>query len=175
MFHCNGWCFPWAVTAAGATHVCLRKVEATRIIDAIENVGITHLCAAPTVLVGVCNAPGVRPFPRTVSITTAGAPPAPTTIAQIEALGATIDHVYGLTETYGPVTECAWQSPHWDASADVERARLKSRQGRRHADERRTGRRADARRSRHARQQRHERLLSRPRRDGRGLCRRLFS
>jgi fatty-acyl-CoA synthase len=129
MFHCNGWCFPWAVTAAGASHVCLRKVEAARIVDAIENLAITHLCAAPTVLVGVANFPGVRPFGRAVNITTAGAPPAPVTIAQIEALGATIDHVYGLTETYGPVTECAWQSPHWDGAQGVERARLKSRQG----------------------------------------------
>jgi fatty-acyl-CoA synthase len=129
MFHCNGWCFPWAVTAAGATHVCLRRVEAARIIDAIENGGVTHFCAAPTVLVGVCNAPGVRAFPRPINVTTAGAPPAPTTIAQMEALGAHVDHVYGLTETYGPITECAWQSPLWDRAATAERARLKSRQG----------------------------------------------
>jgi fatty-acyl-CoA synthase len=129
MFHCNGWCFPWAVTAAGATHVCLRRVEAVRIIDAIETGGVTHFCAAPTVLVSVCNAPGVRAFPRPITVTTAGAPPAPITIAQMEALGAHIDHVYGLTETYGPITECAWQSPHWDGAEGAERARLKSRQG----------------------------------------------
>jgi fatty-acyl-CoA synthase len=107
----------------------LRKVEAARIIDAIENLGVTHMCAAPTVLVAICNAPGVKPFGRPVNVTTAGAPPAPTTIAQMEALGATIDHVYGLTETYGPITECAWQSPHWDGTVGSERARLKSRQG----------------------------------------------
>ncbi len=129
MFHCNGWCFPWAVTAAGATHVCLPRVETARIVEAIEQEGVTHLCAAPTVLVGICNAPGVKPFPRTLNVTTAGAPPAPTTIAQMEALGARIDHVYGLTETYGPITECAWQSPQWDATDGVQRARLKSRQG----------------------------------------------
>jgi fatty-acyl-CoA synthase len=129
MFHCNGWCFPWAVTAAGATHVCLRRVEAARIIDAIENLGVTHMCAAPTVLVSVCNAPDVHPFPRAVSVTTAGAPPSPTIIGQIEALGARLTHVYGLTETYGPITECAWQSPQWDAAEPAERARLKSRQG----------------------------------------------
>jgi fatty-acyl-CoA synthase len=129
MFHCNGWCFPWAVTAASATHVCLRKVEAARVVDAIATVGVTHLCAAPTVLVGICNAPDVQPFARPVSIITAGAPPSPTTIAQMEALGAQITHVYGLTETYGPVTECAWQSPQWDKSVGAERARLKSRQG----------------------------------------------
>lgn len=129
MFHCNGWCFPWAVAAAGATHVCLRRVEAAGILEAIERDSVTHLCAAPTVLVGLCNAPDVRPFARTLNITTAGAPPAPTTIAQLEALGARIDHVYGLTETYGPITECAWQSSEWDAVDGVQRARLKSRQG----------------------------------------------
>jgi fatty-acyl-CoA synthase len=80
-------------------------------------------------LVSVCNAPGVRTFPRIVYISTGGAPPSPTTIAQIERLGGSIDHVYGLTETYGPITECAWQSPGWDAVAGAERARLKSRQG----------------------------------------------
>ncbi|MFN2459391.1 MAG: acyl--CoA ligase family protein [Candidatus Velthaea sp.] len=129
MFHCNGWCFPWAVTAAGATHVCLRRVEAPRIIEAIENDGVTHFCAAPTVLVGIANHPGVQPFRRRIIATTAGAPPSPTTIAQMEALGAQINHVYGLTETYGPITECAWRSPDWDAAGDAERARLKSRQG----------------------------------------------
>jgi fatty-acyl-CoA synthase len=129
LFHCNGWCFPWAVTAAGATHVCLRRVEPARIIDAIEQTGITHFCAAPTVLVGLCNAPGIRPFPRPINVTTAGAPPSPTTIAQMEALGARIDHVYGLTETYGPITACAWQSPAWDLSDAAARARLRSRQG----------------------------------------------
>ena len=129
MFHCNGWCFPWAITAAGATHVCLRRVEAPRIIASIERDGITHFCAAPTILVAIANTPGVRPFPRRVIATTAGAPPSPTTIGQIEALGAEVNHVYGLTEVYGPITVCAWQSPQWDASDTAERARLKSRQG----------------------------------------------
>ncbi len=129
MFHCNGWCFPWAVTAAGSTHVCLPRAEPARIIAAIEGHGVTHLCAAPTVLVGLCNAPGVRRFAHPITITTAGAPPAPTTIAQLEALGARVNHVYGLTETYGPITECAWQSPHWDGEDAAQRARLKSRQG----------------------------------------------
>ncbi|GAC1413932.1 MAG: acyl--CoA ligase family protein [Candidatus Velthaea sp.] len=129
MFHCNGWCFPWAVTAAGATHVCLRRVEAAGIIDAIENDGVTHFCAAPTVLVGIANHPEVRAFPRKIIATTAGAPPSPTTIGQIEALGAQINHVYGLTEVYGPITVCAWQSPHWDVGDAAEVARLKSRQG----------------------------------------------
>jgi fatty-acyl-CoA synthase len=116
MFHCNGWCFVWAATAAG-------------INAAIERDGVTHLCAAPTVLVALVNAPGTKPFPRPIGITTAGAPPSPTTITQVEALGATLDHVYGLTETYGPITESAWQSPLWDGADRAERARLKSCQG----------------------------------------------
>jgi fatty-acyl-CoA synthase len=129
MFHCNGWCFPWAVTAAGATHVTLRRVEAAGINAAIAADGVTNFCAAPTVLVALVNAPDTVAFPRRVIISTAGAPPSPTTIAQIEALGATLYHVYGLTETYGPITESAWQSPLWDRCDSPERARLKSRQG----------------------------------------------
>jgi fatty-acyl-CoA synthase len=128
MFHCNGWCFPWAVTAAGATHVCLPRVDPTRVFDLIEQEGVTHFCGAPTVLIALANHPGARPFPRPISVTTAGAPPAPTTIAQMEALGARITHVYGLTETYGPVTVCAWQR-EWDALPATERARFKARQG----------------------------------------------
>ena len=129
MFHCNGWCFPWAVTAAGATHVTLRRVEPVRINAAIARDGVTHLCAAPTVLVALANAPDTVPFPRAVTMTTAGAPPSPTTIGQIEALGGTVNHMYGLTETYGPITACVWKSPLWDSVDAAERARLKSRQG----------------------------------------------
>jgi fatty-acyl-CoA synthase len=128
MFHCNGWCFPWAVTAAGATHVCLPRVDPARIFGLIEREGVTHFCGAPTVLIALANHPEARAFPHPVSITTAGAPPAPTTIAQMEALGAQITHVYGLTETYGPVTVCAWQS-RWDRLPPAERARYKARQG----------------------------------------------
>jgi len=129
MFHCNGWCFPWAVTATGATHVCLRKVDAPNINRAIREDGVTHFCAAPTVLIGLANHPDTVAFPRRVLVTTAGAPPSPTTIAQIEALGAELHHVYGLTETYGPITECAWHAPDWDELPAAERARLRSRQG----------------------------------------------
>jgi fatty-acyl-CoA synthase len=128
MFHCNGWLYPYAVTAAGATHVCLPKVDPARIFALVAEEGVTHLCAAPTVLVALANAPEAAPFARPLHAVTAGAPPAPTTIAQFEALGAAITHVYGLTETYGPVTVCAWQSALADAPAD-ERARFKSRQG----------------------------------------------
>jgi len=129
MFHCNGWCFPWAVTAAAATHVCLRKVDAAGINRAVHGERVTHFCAAPTVLIGLVNDPQTVAFPHRVIVTTAGAPPAPATIAQIEALGAELHHVYGLTETYGPITECAWHSPQWDALPADERARLRSRQG----------------------------------------------
>ena len=129
MFHCNGWVFPWAVTAAGATHVCLRKVDPARIVELIEARGVTHFCAAPTVLIAIANHPGVKPFAHRVHVTTAGAPPSPTIIEAMEALGTTITHVYGLTETYGPITVCAWKSPHWDTLSADERARLKSRQG----------------------------------------------
>jgi fatty-acyl-CoA synthase len=128
MFHCNGLCYPWAVTAAGATHVCLPKIDYARIAELIETERVTHLCGAPTVLIGLANHPGIQPFERSLSITTAGAPPSPTTIAQMEALNAGVTHVYGLTETYGPFTVCAWQS-QWDALETAERARLKSRQG----------------------------------------------
>src|SRR5947209_3691131 len=129
MFHCNGWCFPWAVTAAGATHVCLRKVDAVGINAGVHDEGVTHFCAAPTVLIGLVNHPDTVAFPHRVVVTTAGAPPAPATIAQIEALGAELHHVYGLTEAYGPITECAWHSPQWEGLPAEQRARLRSRQG----------------------------------------------
>ena len=128
MFHCNGWCYPWAVTAAGATHVCLPKVDPARIFELIESEGVSHLCGAPTVLIAIANHSEVRPFKRPIQIITAGAPPAPTTISQIESLGATITHFYGLTETYGPITVCVWQS-QWNGLSPQERARLKARQG----------------------------------------------
>ena len=128
MFHCNGWIFPWAVTAAGATHICLRKVDGGRVLELIEAEGVTHLCAAPTVLVSIANHPAAKPLARPLHVTTAGAPPAPKTIQQLEELGATVTHVYGLTETYGPMTVCAWKTG-WDSREPHERARLKARQG----------------------------------------------
>jgi fatty-acyl-CoA synthase len=130
MFHCNGWCYPWAVTAVGATHVCLRKLEPGPVWELIRGAGVTHFCAAPTVLVSLVNDPGARagPLPRKLIVSTAAAPPSPTIIAQVEALGAEIVHVYGLTEVYGPYTVNEWQ-PHWDALPPAERATLKARQG----------------------------------------------
>ncbi|WP_119459255.1 long-chain-fatty-acid--CoA ligase [Rhodospirillaceae bacterium SYSU D60014] len=130
MFHCNGWGFPWAVTAAGGTHVCLRKVEPSTVLELIEREKVTHLCGAPTVLIMLASDPATRDrkFPHPLRIVTAGAPPSPRIIQTMEEKGATIIHVYGLTETYGPHTICAW-NPGWDALDFAERVRLKARQG----------------------------------------------
>jgi fatty-acyl-CoA synthase len=130
MFHCNGWCFPWAVTGAGARHVCLPQVEPARIFRLIDAERVTHLCGAPTVLIMLASerpAPDYQ-FPGRLRIVTAAAPPPPALIRRIEAMGAAITHVYGLTETYGPHTVCEWHSA-WDALPEEERARFKARQG----------------------------------------------
>jgi acyl-CoA synthetase (AMP-forming)/AMP-acid ligase II len=130
MFHCNGWCCTWGITAVGATHLCLRKVDPAEIWRLIQEQGVTHLNGAPTVLISLANDPAARTakLTRPLRITTAAAPPSPSIIAQMEELGAQITHVYGLTETYGPHTVCEWQS-RWDALEPTARARLKARQG----------------------------------------------
>ena len=110
MFHCNGWCTPWAITAIGATHVCLREVRGDAIWAQVREHGVTHLNAAPTVVTTILNAPEAGQLDGPVLITTAGAPPSPTTIAHMERMGFTIVHVYGLTETYGPITLCQYQT-----------------------------------------------------------------
>jgi fatty-acyl-CoA synthase len=130
MFHCNGWCFPWAVTAAGARHICLRQPDAREIAALIPAEGVTHLCGAPVVvssLAQFCADRQIR-FPNPVRIVTAGAPPPPAVIRAAEETGAEIYHAYGLTETYGPHTVCAW-NPDWDGRPAPERALLKARQG----------------------------------------------
>jgi fatty-acyl-CoA synthase len=128
MFHCNGWCFTWAVTAMGARHVCLPKVDPPVVWRLIADEGVTHLNGAPTVLVMLGADEAAHPLERPVQVTTAGAPPPPAVISRTEALGFRINHVYGLTETYGPITVCEWQT-EWDAAGGEERARLKARQG----------------------------------------------
>jgi 3-(methylthio)propionyl---CoA ligase len=130
MFHCNGWCFPWTVTALAGTHVCLRRVEAGAIYDAIERDGVTHLCGAPVVMNTLLNDPAAegRVLPRPVAMMTAGAAPPAAVIEGMEARGFKITHVYGLTEVYGPAVVCAWHD-EWDALGGEERARLKARQG----------------------------------------------
>jgi acyl-CoA synthetase (AMP-forming)/AMP-acid ligase II len=128
MFHCNGWCTPWALTAIGGTHVCLREVRGEAIWQQIREHGVTHLNAAPTVVSTILNAAAAGPLPQPVLITTAGAPPSPTTIAEMERMGFTVVHVYGLTETYGPFTVCQPQ-PHWASLPAEQRAALQARQG----------------------------------------------
>jgi len=130
MFHCNGWCFPWTITAMAGTHVCLRRVEAAAIYEAIAHEEVTHLCGAPVVMNMLLNAgPGLkRSLDRRIEMMTAGAPPPAAVIEGMEALGFHITHVYGLTEVYGPAVVCAWHD-EWDELPAAERARLKARQG----------------------------------------------
>jgi fatty-acyl-CoA synthase len=128
MFHCNGWCHPWAITAVGGTHVCLRAVRGDEIWRLIDREGVTHLCGAPAVLALLVNAAEAHPLERRLTVMTAAAPPSPTILAQTEALGAHVVHVYGLTETYGPHTVCQWQVG-WEDEEPAERARLLARQG----------------------------------------------
>ena len=129
MFHCNGWCHTWGVTAVGATHLCLRRVEASQIFRLIDEQGVTNMCAAPTVLTMMYSSPEAESADLSgVTIMTAGAPPAPQVIRTIEGMGAFILHAYGLTETYGPTTICAIQ-PGWGDLPSEEQAQLKSRQG----------------------------------------------
>jgi acyl-CoA synthetase (AMP-forming)/AMP-acid ligase II len=128
MFHCNGWCFPWAVTAVAGMHICLRRVEAGRIWEMLDTMGVTHYNGAPTVHIGVVNHPTAHRLDRTVTVTVAGAPPSPTLLAKMKELNLRPVHVYGLTETYGPHTVCGWH-PEWDALPLDEQARLAARQG----------------------------------------------
>lgn len=128
MFHCNGWCTTWGVTAIAGRHVCLRAVDPPLIWKLIDEEGVTHFNAAPTVLIALANHPDAHRIDRGLVVTTAGAPPSPTIIAQMTELGAEIVHVYGLTETYGPYTVCEWQEP-WAELPTEERARLLARQG----------------------------------------------
>ncbi|HXP74045.1 MAG TPA: acyl-CoA synthetase [Stellaceae bacterium] len=130
MFHCNGWCFPWTVTAMAGTHVCLRRVEAKPIYHALADLGVTHMCGAPIVMTMLLNASAAdrRELPRPVEIMTAGSAPPAAVIEGMEKLGFEIIHVYGLTEVYGPAVVCAWHG-EWDALPEAERAALKARQG----------------------------------------------
>jgi fatty-acyl-CoA synthase len=128
MFHCNGWCFPWTLSAVGGTHVCLRRVESAAIFRAISKHRVTHLCGAPIVLNLLVNAPDRIQFGHTVEIMTAASAPPSSVIAAMEEMGFHVTHVYGLTEVYGPATVCDWH-PEWNALPLAERAKLKARQG----------------------------------------------
>ena len=130
MFHCNGWCFPWTLAEIAGTNVCLRKVEAKAIFDAIRTHKVTHFCGAPIVHSTLVNAPDAikQGITHKVSALVAGAAPPASMIEGVEQLGFDLTHVYGLTEVYGPAAVCAKQ-PEW-AEADIgERARLMGRQG----------------------------------------------
>ena len=133
MFHCNGWCFPWTVAARAGVNVCLRRVDAQAVFEAIRNVGVTHYCGAPIVQSLLINAPAAlkEGLPAGVKAMVAGAAPPASMIEGMEAMGFDITHVYGLTEVYGPATVCA-KHESWDALDIGERARLNSRQGTRY-------------------------------------------
>jgi fatty-acyl-CoA synthase len=130
MFHCNGWCFPWTITAMAGTHVCLRQVRADAVFDAFREHGVTHFCGAPVVLNLLVNAPEEMKggYSQSVKAMTAASAPPASVIGAIEAMGIEVTHVYGLTEVYGPATVCAWH-PEWDELPLEERARKKARQG----------------------------------------------
>jgi fatty-acyl-CoA synthase len=131
MFHANGWTFTWTVTAAGATHICLRRVEPIAIYEQVNRERVTHLCAAPTVLISVATGPERerKALRRGVRVLTAGAPPAAATIGRLEEeLGWDVTHVYGLTETAPFISVCEPLPEHADRTA-AERAVIKARQG----------------------------------------------
>ncbi len=134
MFHCNGWCFPWTVAARAGVNVCLRKVEAAAMVDAIVRHGVTHYCGAPIVHGMLVNAPDalraqLQNLPQGgVKAMVAGAAPPASMIEGMETLGFDLTHVYGLTEVYGPATACA-KHAEWDTLDIGERARLNARQG----------------------------------------------
>ncbi|MBL8834709.1 MAG: acyl-CoA synthetase [Alphaproteobacteria bacterium] len=130
MFHCNGWTYTWAVTAVGGTHVCLRRVEAAAIFDAIADHGVSHMCGAPIVLTMLVHAPeeSRRRFAQRVEVATGGAAPPSAVIAAMERMGFRVTHLYGLTECYGPSTVCIEQ-PGWARLDLPDRAALMARQG----------------------------------------------
>ncbi|MCB2108777.1 MAG: AMP-binding protein, partial [Rhodobacteraceae bacterium] len=130
MFHCNGWCFPWTITAMAGVHVCLRKVDPHLMFPLMKEHGVTHFCGAPTVLNMLINAPAdlKQGLQKGIKGMTAGAAPPAAVLANMESMGFEITHAYGLTEVYGPCTVCAWHD-EWNAKPLAERAALKSRQG----------------------------------------------
>ena len=131
LFHCNGWNHTWMMPLIGGTLVCARDITAPAIFNAIADEGVTHFGGAPIVLNMLVNASDDerRDFSHMVEVVTAGAPPAPATLGKFEAMGFNVTHVYGLTETYGHVTECIWREEDWGALDKSARAAVKSRQG----------------------------------------------
>ena len=130
MFHCNGWTFTWGITAMGATHVCLRKPDPALIFPMIAEHGVTHMCGAPIVLNMLVHAPDEqkRAFDHVIEVATGGAAPPSAVIKAMEGMGFRVTHLYGLTETYGPASICAWHDAWEDMDVDDRSAKL-SRQG----------------------------------------------
>ncbi len=131
LFHCNGWCHTWMMPVIGGTVVCLRDVTPQAIYHAVSVEKVSHFGGAPIVLNMIVNAPEQDrlPFDHRVSVLTAGAPPAPAILKKIEACGFDVMHVYGLTETYGHVTECYWNEAEWGALPEDDKIAIKARQG----------------------------------------------
>lgn len=131
MFHCNGWCFTWAVGAAGGTHVCLRAIDPTEIWRLLRDEGITHFSGAPTVLTMISSAPEATGGPaltRRINVNTGGAPPSPTLLLRMSDRSLDVTHLYGLTETFGPLAINEWQ-PQWSERSPDEQSVLRARQG----------------------------------------------
>ncbi len=131
LFHCNGWCHTWMMPLVGGTVVCCRDVSAKAIYDALADENVTHFGGAPIVLNMIVNATDDerRPFMQRVNLLTAGAPPAAATLTKIETCGFNVMHVYGLTETYGHVTECYWNEAAWGGLPEDDQMAIKARQG----------------------------------------------
>lgn len=130
MFHCNGWCFPWTITALNGTHVCLRKIDIDIIFDLMVDEGVTHLCGAPIVLSMLTQASNEQKQRLThkMQIMTAGSAPPPAILEAMEKMNFKVTHTYGLTEVYGPAVVCSWHN-EWDALPITDQAELKARQG----------------------------------------------
>ncbi|MEP6641256.1 MAG: AMP-binding protein [Gaiellales bacterium] len=128
MFHCHGWAFTWAVTAAGGEHRCLARFDAGEVWAMLAAGEVSHFCGAPTVLTLLAADPAATRLPRPVGVFVGGAPPSPALLQVVEELGMQVTHLYGLTETYGPIAVCAWQ-PAWDELGAPQRMVMRSRQG----------------------------------------------
>ena len=128
MFHCNGWCFPWGVTAAGALSLCLRKFDPAVVWKHLRESNVTHLNGAPTVLTMLAWHPDAGRLPRSIRVATGGAPPTPAILQRMAELGMDVTHLYGLTETFGPAVICEWRG-EWSRMGIEEQARIKARQG----------------------------------------------
>tara|TARA_B110000261_G_scaffold115157_1_gene128586 strand:+ start:6578 stop:8203 length:1626 start_codon:yes stop_codon:yes gene_type:complete len=130
MFHCNGWCFPWTMSAISGTHVCLRQVRADKIWHSISEYKVTHLCGAPIVMSVIVDADDIdkRKINHSVQFLTAAAPPPEKILTEMNRSGFNVTHLYGLTETYGPAVVNDWQD-HWSKLTQEDQARLKARQG----------------------------------------------